>query len=258
MSLLADAFVWLNDPLNWQGRGGVPYLTYEHLYISFLAVALASLVAMPVAMLLGHTGRGGGLTVAVTNVSRAIPTLALLTVFAATSIGFGNRATIVALAVFAAPPLLANTYVGIRGVDRDVVEAARGMGLSGWSVLLRVELPLAVPLIAAGVRTAAVQVVATATLAALVGGGGLGTVINSGFGQQDRPQIVAGGLLVATLALLTEAALAGVQRAVTPGRDRGRLPWTRGGAGGGPDSAAGDQVGSREERDQPAQTVTVP
>lgn len=242
MNLLGDAFVWLNDPLNWQGRTGVPYLTYEHLYISGLAVALAALVAMPVALLLGHTGHGGGLTVAVTNVSRAIPTLALLTVFAATSIGFGNRATIVALAVFAVPPLLSNTYVGIRGVDRDVVEAARGMGLSERAVLLRVELPLAVPLIAAGVRTAAVQVVATATLAALVGGGGLGTIINSGFGQQDRPQIVAGGLLVATLALLTEAVLASVQRAVTPGRARRRRPWTTTGGA----------------RDEHRETVTVP
>ena len=223
MGLLGDAVVWLNDPLNWQGRGGVPFLTYEHLYISFFAVALAALVAMPTALLLGHTGRGGGLTVAVTNVSRAIPTLALLTVFAATSIGFGNRATILALAVFAVPPLLTNTYVGIRGVDPDIVEAARGMGLAERSILLRVELPLAVPLIAVGVRTAAVQVVATATLAALVGGGGLGTIINEGFGQQDRPQILAGGLLVALLALLTEALLALVQLRVTPGRERRRL-----------------------------------
>lgn len=223
MNLLGDAFVWLNDPLNWQGRGGVLYLTYEHLYISFFAVLLAALVSLPLALVLGHTGRGGGFTVLVTNVSRAIPTLALLTVFAATAIGFGNRATILALAVFAVPPLLTNTYVGIRGVDADVVEAARGMGLSERAVLLRVELPLAVPLIAAGLRTAAVQVVATATLAALVGGGGLGTVINEGFGQQDRPQIIAGGLLVAALALLTEAVLALVQHAVTPGRARGRI-----------------------------------
>lgn len=220
MNLLGDAFVWLNDPLNWQGRAGIPFLTYEHLYISFFAVLIAAVIAVPTALALGHVGRGGGLTVVVSNVSRAIPTLALLTIFAATAIGFGNRATIIALAVFAVPPLLTNTYVGIREVDRDVVEAARGMGLSERSVLLRVELPLAVPLIAAGFRTAAVQVVATATLAALVGGGGLGRIITDGFGQQDRPQILAGGILVALLALLTEGALALVQRAVTPGRDR--------------------------------------
>jgi osmoprotectant transport system permease protein len=227
MNLLQDAVVWLNDPLNWQGPKGVPHLTYEHLYISFFAVFFAALFALPTALWLGHVGRGGALTVAITNVSRAIPTLALLTIFAATAIGFGNRATIVALAVFAVPPLLANTYVGVRGVDPDVVEAARGMGLSERAVLLRVELPLAVPLIAAGFRTAAVQVVATAGLAALVGGGGLGVVINDGFGQQDRAQILAGGLLVAGLALVVEAVLAVVERQVTPGRVRRRARLRR-------------------------------
>ena len=227
MSLLGDAFVWLNDPLNWQGTKGVPHLTYEHLYISFLAVFFAALVAVPTALVLGHTGHGGGATVAMTNLSRAIPTLALLTIFAATPIGFGNRATIVALAVFAVPPLLINTYVGVRSVDPDVVEAARGMGLSPSAVLLRVETPLAVPLIAAGFRTATVQVVATAGLAALVGGGGLGVVINDGLGQQDRPQILAGGILVAALAVIVEGVLALVQRWVTPGRERAR--WLRGG-----------------------------
>ncbi len=222
MSSLLAAFVWLNDPLNWQGRQGVPYLTYEHLYISVLAVLIAAAIALPLALALGHRGTGGGFTVVVTNVSRAVPTLALLTVFAATSIGFGNRATIIALAVFAMPPLLTNTYVGIRGVDRDVVEAARGMGLSEAMILRRVELPLAVPLIAVGFRTATVQVVATATLAALVGGGGLGQIINAGFGQQDQGKIFAGGILVAALALLTEGVLALVQRAVTPGRESTR------------------------------------
>ncbi|MGZ4596834.1 MAG: ABC transporter permease [Actinomycetes bacterium] len=220
MSVLDQALVWLNDPLNWQGRNGVPYLTWEHVYISAMAVGLGALVALPLALFLGHTGRGGGLTVVITNVSRAIPTLALLTVFAATAIGFGNRATILALAVFAVPPLLTNTYIGVRGVDADIVEAARGMGLSESSILRRVELPLALPLVAAGFRTASVQVVATAGLAALVGGGGLGTIINNGFGQQDQGEIVAGGILVALLALLTEGTLALVQRAVTPGRTR--------------------------------------
>jgi len=223
MSDLHDALVWLNDPLNWQGPQGVPHLTWQHIYISGLAVGIAALVAMPLALFLGHSRRGGGFTVVVTNVSRAIPTLALLTVFSATAIGFGNRATIIALAVFAIPPLLTNTYVGVREVDPDVVEAARGMGLSGWSVLTRVELPLAVPLIAAGVRTAAVQVVATATLAALVGGGGLGRIINLGFGQRDYGVMVAGAVLVAALALCTELLLVVLSWALTPGRRR--LPF---------------------------------
>lgn len=224
MNLLRDAFVWLNDPLNWQGPKGVPFLTLEHLSISVRAVLLGALIAFPVALVLGHTGRGGSFTVVVSNVSRAIPTLALLTVFAATAIGFGNRATVIALAVFAIPPLLTNTYVGMRGVDPDVVEAARGMGMSGTGILFRIEVPLALPLITAGVRTAAVQVVATATLAALVGGGGLGQVINEGFGQQDQPQILAGAFLVAALALITEGLLALAERRVTPGRQRRSRP----------------------------------
>jgi osmoprotectant transport system permease protein len=249
MSDLHDALVWLNDPLNWQGPQGVPHLTWQHIYISGLAVGIAALVAMPLALFLGHGGRGGGFTVVVTNVSRAIPTLALLTVFSATAIGFGNRATIIALAVFAIPPLLTNTYVGVREVDPDVVEAARGMGLSGWSVLTRVELPLAVPLIAAGVRTAAVQVVATATLAALVGGGGLGVIINTGFGQQDTGQIIAGGILVALLALLTEITLALVQRRVTPGRER-HLRRGQGGADAVPVAAGNDGAEPDKDHDR--------
>lgn len=222
MNALREAIVWLNDPLNWQGSAGVPYLTGEHVAISALAVFFAALIALPLALWLGHTGRGGGFTVIVTNVSRAVPTLALLTIFAATAIGFGNRATVVALCLFAIPPLLTNAYVGMRGVDADIVEAARGVGMAERDVLLKVELPLALPLVAAGFRTAAVQVVATATLAALVGGGGLGTIINSGFANQNQGQIIAGGVLVALLALLTEGVLALVQRAVTPGRARRR------------------------------------
>lgn len=220
MSAIGDAVTWLNDPANWRGRSGVPYLLGEHLAISGLAVGAACVVAWPVAIWLGHIGRAGGLTGVLSTVSRAVPTLALLTLFAATPIGFGDRATVVALAVFAVPPLLTNAYVGVREVDRDVVEAATGMGLSPWQVLARVELPLALPLIAAGFRTAAVQVVATAALAALVGGGGLGVIVNNGFGRQFTGQIVAGAFLIALVALLTEVALAMLQRVVTPGRRR--------------------------------------
>lgn len=220
MTVLGEALTWLNDPLNWQGPAGVLALTLEHLYITVAAVLVASVLALPLAFWLGHTGRGGGATVVATNISRAIPTLALLTIFATTAIGFGNRATIVALTIFAVPPLLANAYVGVRGVDRDVVEAARGMGMSEWALLRRVELPLALPLVAAGFRTATVQVLATATLAALVGGGGLGIIIVTGFGQSDYGQGLAGGVLVAGLALVVELLLAAVQRSVTPGRRR--------------------------------------
>jgi osmoprotectant transport system permease protein len=220
VNLLQEALRYLNDPYNWTRANGVLDLLAQHLRISVTAVLAAMLVGIPAGALLGHTGRGGGFTVALSNVSRAVPTLALLTVFAVTPIGFGPTATTIALAVFALPPVLTNTYVGFRGVDRDVVEASRAMGMSGRQVVLRAELPLAVPLLMTGVRTAAVQVVATATLAALVAGGGLGRIITLGFRQQDYGAVLAGAIVVAALAVATELLLAVVSRAVTPGPSR--------------------------------------
>ena len=220
MNAFGEAIRYLNDPLNWTRRNGILELLGEHVAISVIAVLAAMALAVPLGVALGHTGRGAGLIVAVSNVSRAIPTLALLTIFAVTPIGFGNRATTIALAVFAVPPILANTYLGFREVDRDVKEAARAMGMSGAQVIVRAELPLASPLLMTGIRTATVQVVATATLAALVGGGGLGQIINLGFGQQDYGEIIAGALLVAALAVLTEAVLVLVSWAVIPGPRR--------------------------------------
>jgi osmoprotectant transport system permease protein len=223
MNPFERALIYLNDPYNWTRPNGILDLLVEHVVISVLAVLLAALVALPVGVWLGHSGRGGGFVVALSNVSRAVPTLALLTIFAVTSIGFGNRATTLALAVFAVPPILTNTYVGFREVDRDVREAARAMGMSPRQVIARAELPLALPLVMVGLRTAAVQVVATAGLAALVGGGGLGRIINLGFGQQDYGQVVAGAILIAALALLTELALVGISWLATPGPKR--LPF---------------------------------
>jgi osmoprotectant transport system permease protein len=240
MNLLGDAFAYLNDPFNWTRPGGILELLAEHLRISVLAVLAAMVVALPIGVLLGHVGRGGAFTVALSNVSRAVPTLALLTVFAVTPIGFGPTSTTIALAVFAIPPILTNTYVGFRGVDRDVVEASRAMGFSGRQVALKVELPLAAPLLMTGVRTAAVQVVATATLAALVAGGGLGRIITLGFRQQDYGAVLAGAILVAALAVLTEVLLAGVSWALTPGPRRLPFPPVRQRTVTGPDPIAAD------------------
>jgi osmoprotectant transport system permease protein len=219
MGYLSGAFQWLNDPLNWTNPGGIFDRLGEHLRISAAAVLLGCLVAWPLGVWLGHVGRGGPLVLLVSNVTLAIPTVALLCIFPLTVIGFGERSTIVALTVFAIPPLLANAYTGVREVDPQVRDAARGMGLSGWQMLWRVELPLAVPYLAAGFRTAAVQVVATATLAALVAGGGLGQIISEGFGlglSVAGGQVVAGGLLVALLAMLVEGTFGVVERLVTP------------------------------------------
>jgi osmoprotectant transport system permease protein len=212
---------WFNDPLNYQGPDDVTHLTLQHLWITFAAVLLACVVALPLGVWMGHRGRGGGFVVVVSNLSRAVPTLALLTIFAVGNLGFGDRPTILALAVFAVPPLLANAFVGVAEVDADAKDAARGMGMSGWQLLRTVELPLAVPLLAAGLRTAVVQVCATASLAALVAGGGLGVLINLGFGQRRFEQVLAGGLVIALLCLLLELLLAGLQRAVTPRSMRG-------------------------------------
>lgn len=217
MNGLGDAVVYLNDPFNWTRPNGILELLGEHLRISGIAVLAALVVAVPVGIALGSAGRGRGAVVVLSNVSRAVPTLALLTLFAVSPIGFGAKATTIALAVFAVPPILTNTYVGFRGVDADVRESARGMGMSRGQVIRRVEFPLALPLVMTGVRTAAVQVVATASLAALVAGGGLGRIVALGFGQQDYGQIIAGAFLIAVLALLTEVLLVAVSWAVTPG-----------------------------------------
>jgi len=225
MSYFSDGIVWLNDPLNWTNPGGLLDRLQEHLVISFWAVLLGCLVGWPLGIWLGHRGRGGGAVITVANLTLAIPTLALLTILPLTALGFGKPPVVVALAVFAVPPLLANAYTGLRQIDPETREAAKGMGLSGGQLLRQVELPLSVPYLAAGLRTAAVQVVATAALAAFVNGGGLGEIISAGFGigmsNGGGAQIVAGGIAVALLALLVEAVLAVVQRAVTPKALRG-------------------------------------
>ncbi len=220
MNAFEDAFVYLNDPFNWSRPNGIGDLLVEHLTISALAVLAGLLVALPVGIALGTSGRGGGAVVVLSNVSRAVPTLALLTLFAVSPIGFGAQATTIALAVFAVPPILTNTYVGFRGVDADVREAARAMGMRRGQVIARVDVPLALPLVMTGIRTAAVQVVATASLAALVAGGGLGRLVQLGFGQQNYGVMIAGAVLIAGLALLTEAVLVLASWALTPGPRR--------------------------------------
>jgi osmoprotectant transport system permease protein len=219
MSYFRDGIVWLNDPLNWTNPGGLLDRLQEHLVITFWAVLLGCVVGLPLGIWLGHRGRGGGVVITVANLTRALPTLALLTILPLTPIGFGKLPVIIALAVFAVPPLLANAYTGLRSVDPETKDAAIGMGLSGGQLLRRVELPLAVPYIASGLRTAVVQVVATATLATFVNGGGLGQIITAGFGlgiNVGGAQIVAGGIAVVLLALLAEALFAGLERLVTP------------------------------------------
>ncbi|MGH2546835.1 MAG: ABC transporter permease, partial [Actinomycetota bacterium] len=213
---------WFTDPVHWEGSFGVPARLVEHLITSAVSVAIATVLALPLGMYIGHTRRLEFLVVTVTNAGRAIPSFGLL-FLSVLILGLGlefpvalRPPILIALILLAIPPILTNTYVGIQAVDADTLEAARGMGMTEPEVLARLEIPLAAPLILAGIRIAAVQVVATATLAAVVGGGGLGRFILDGFATGDDPQIVAGALLVALLAIITEVSLSLLQRAVTP------------------------------------------
>lgn len=213
MSLLE----WFTDPANWTGSNGIPIRTWEQVRMSLLAMVLALVVAMPIALTLGHLRKGVFLATNLGNIGRAVPTLGVLIILASIPlIGIGDSAAVLALALFAIPPLLTNTFAGITGVDPQLRDAAAGMGMGGTSILWKVELPLAMPLIAAGVRTATVQVVATASLAALVGGGGLGRYVVDGFALQDNTLIVAGAILTAALAISADGVLALLQRALTP------------------------------------------
>jgi osmoprotectant transport system permease protein len=219
VSLPADVVTWFTTADHWRGDFGVPHRLVEHVAMSAAAIVAATVIALPIGIWLGHRGKGGALAINLANVGRALPSLAILALFQQAFglrgwPGFGARPAFVALVALAVPPLVTNAYVGMRGVDRDVVEAARGMGMTGSELLWRVEVPIAMPLLLAGLRTAAVQVVATATLAAVTAWGGLGRFIVDGFGQQDNAQIVAGAILVGLLALVTELGLAWLQRAV--------------------------------------------
>ncbi|MCU1675698.1 MAG: transporter permease, partial [Frankiales bacterium] len=212
----AATWTWLTTSDHWAGEEGVAARIYQHLTLSALSLALACAVAVPLALWLGHVGRGGFLAISVTNIGRAVPTFALLSIFSLSWLGYGNRSVVLALVLFGIPPILTNAYAGIRDVDADVVEAARGLGMTGPQVLRGVELPLALPLVLTGVRLAAIQIVATLTIAALVAGPGLGRIISQGFGTHNTGETVAGALLVVALAVLVETAFAVVQRRLAP------------------------------------------
>ncbi|OLZ74424.1 ABC transporter permease [Streptomyces sp. IMTB 2501] len=206
MSTLTATWHWLTDPAHWSGADGIGHRLLQHLALTAVCLVISCVLALPVALVLGHLGKGGALAVNISNVGRAVPTFAVLVLLLLTPVGkWGEGPTVVALVLFAVPPLLTNAYVGMREVDRGVVRAARGMGMTGRQMLLRVELPLALPMVMNGVRIAAVQLVATATIAALAGGGGLGRIITAGFNLASTPQVVAGALLVAVFALVVEA-----------------------------------------------------
>jgi osmoprotectant transport system permease protein len=217
MNVLVAAAAWLLDPRHWQGSDGIPIRVAEHLEITVVSVGVAALIALPIGLYLGHTGRAGFIAINVANVGRALPSLALLAfalpIAFALGLGLGFWPTFLAMVPLAIPPIVTNSYVAIRGTDHDLVEAARGMGMGELQVLWNVELPAGLPIVLAGVRTATVNVVATATLGALVAGGGLGRYIVDGLALQDYERLVVGAFLVAVLAVGTELAGAWLERA---------------------------------------------
>lgn len=213
---LNDLWRWLVHPERWQGADGIPVRLTEHVTMSAAALLLALVIIFPVALYAGHTGRGGVLWINVANIGRAVPSMAILTLSLPLAfglgLGLGFWPTVIALVPLGIPPILINTYTAIRAVDREIVEAARGMGMRGWQVLWIAELPVAAPLILGGVRTAAVNIIATATLGAIVASGGLGRYIVDGLARREEPRLFAGALLVALLAVATEIVFSLVER----------------------------------------------
>jgi osmoprotectant transport system permease protein len=216
MEFLSAVGAWLTAPEHWSGSDGIPNRIGEHLLISAVTTAAAVALALPFGVYAGHTHRGGFIAVNIANLGRALPSLALLAlmfpVALSFKLGFGFWPTFLALVPLGIPPVLTNSYVGVREVDADIVEAARGMGLRERQVLRNVELPIAAPLIIAGIRNAAVAIVATATLGALVAGGGLGRYIVDGIARQDYPRVFVGALLVALLSICVEIAFGAFER----------------------------------------------
>lgn len=226
MDLVNAVVGWFADPAHWSGANGVPARLAQHVGISLLSVGIAAAVALPLGLYIGHTRRGQALAINLANVGRAIPSLAAIALVVPFSQMLGTGLeyfnlypTIVAMVVLAIPPILVNAYAGIAEVDRDLVESARGMGMTERQVLRRVEIPVALPVIVGGIRSASVQVIATATLGAIYGLGALGGYIVEGVAQQDDGRLFAGVVLVALLALGTEGGLALLERRLTGARN---------------------------------------
>lgn len=220
MGILGEVVEFFATGANWVGEAGILVRTRDHAGLSLFALTVAVLLAVPPALYLGHTGRGTTFAVAVVNVGRAVPSFAIVALTLPFTIrlglGLGFWPTFIALVALALPPIFTNTFTGVREVDRELIEAALGMGMRPGEILLQVEMPLASPVILTAVRVSAVQVVATATLGALVAWGGLGRYIIDGFSQQDFVELLVGAILVGALSILTDAFFGQVARRLAP------------------------------------------
>lgn len=220
MGLLGDALAWLTDPANYVGANGIPTRVTEHVQISVQAVVLAALVAVPLGVAIGHTRRFENVAITTGNLGRALPSFGVLGMLFGPTLAWpgkiGYWATFIALVLLSIPPILINTYVGIKGVDEDVVESARGMGMSGGDILRRVKIPIGMPLLVSGLRIASVQSVATATLWGVAGGGALGRYIVDGFATRKDVLLLGGAILVVLLAVATELVFTVAARLLSP------------------------------------------
>jgi osmoprotectant transport system permease protein len=232
MNLFGDALSWIFDGAHWGGPSGIDTRILQHLWVTFAAVGIAAVLAIPLGILIGHTGRGRLVVVALAGAVRAVPTLGLLTLLGLW-LGIGVEAPLLALVALGFPSLLAGAYAGIESADAGAVDAARAIGLSEWQIVTRVEIPLGADVLIGGLRAATLQVVATATLAAYISDTGLGRYLFAGLKSRDYPQMLAGALLVAALALLLDLALGAVQRA-SRGHTRAHGSQTRDPAGAAP------------------------
>ncbi|WP_369195267.1 ABC transporter permease [Streptomyces djakartensis] len=224
MNVLNFVQAFFGDSAHWHGYDGIPQRLLEHVQYSLLALALAAAIGLPVGLLTGHTGRGGNALALIATAARALPSFGLL-VLIVIVMGFGLLPVMIPLVVLAVPPILVTTYEAVRTVDPSPVDAARGMGMRESRILFQVELPVALPLILSGLRSAAIQIVSTATIAAYVSLGGLGRYIVDGLYQRDYQKVVGGATLVAVLALVTLAVFWAAGRlAVSPGVRGRRIP----------------------------------
>jgi osmoprotectant transport system permease protein len=224
MDFLGQVLAWYTDPANWTGNNAIPLRLWQHLSLSVLSLGAGLAIALPIGLYIGHTGRGARLAVSLSNIGRSVPSLGWLGIAFPITTGLFQRAGIgflpafIGLVALAIPPIVTNTYAGLRAVDPELREAARGMGMRELQLLLRVEVPVALTVILAGIRVSAVAVVATAPLAALVGGGTLGAYILQGLALSDEVRVFAAAVMVAVLAILTELGFAWLQRhALSPG-----------------------------------------
>jgi osmoprotectant transport system permease protein len=227
MRTFNETWDYLTTASNWTGADGIWTLLVQQLLISLTALTITMVLALPIALWLGHLGRAGFLAINISNIGRAVPTFALLAILVTLDhpgvstfgpYGRAGLATLIALALFALPPIVTNGYVAIDEVPAEIKESARGMGMTGWQQFSRVELPLALPLVVSGLRLALVQVWATATIAALVAGPGLGILITEGFYRTDYAKGIAAAIVVAVVAFGLELIGAAVERASDPGR----------------------------------------